>query len=205
MPDQFSLVEQHAEKVTAICRLIENSETEPCLDELAHHAGLSIYYFHRIFKAVIRLTPKAYAAAHRTIRVRSELDRSTTVTAAIYDAGYNFNGRFYAASAQILGMTPSSYRAGGVNTEIGFAIGECSLGAILVAMSDRGVCAISMGDDPDALARDLQDRFPNVGLLGGHRDFEPFIAKVVGFVETPALYRWGIERKAELLRRESEA
>lgn len=92
MPDQSSLVEQHGEKVATICRLIENSEIEPRLDDLAHHAGLSVYYFHRVFKAVTGLRPKAYAAAHRAKRVRSELDRSSTVTAAIYDAGYNSNG-----------------------------------------------------------------------------------------------------------------
>jgi len=187
MPDQFSLVEQYADKVAAICRLIENSEIEPSLDDLAHHADLSVYYFHRVFKAVIGLTPKAYAAAHRAKRVRNELDRSSTITAAIYDAGYNSNGRFYAASAQILGMTPSNYRAGGVNTEIRFAIGECSLGAILVAMSDRGVCAISLGDDLDALIRNLQDRFPHAELVGGDSDFEQLVAKVVGFVEAPAI------------------
>lgn len=187
MPDQSSLVEQHTEKVAAICRLIENSEIEPSLGDLAHHAGLSIYYFHRVFKAVTGLTPKAYAAAHRAKRVRSELDRSNTVTAAIYDGGYNSNGRFYAASAQILGMTPSNYRAGGTNTKIRFAIGECSLGAILVAMSDRGVCAISLDDDPDALVRDLQDRFPHAELIGGDNNFEQLVAKVVGFVEAPAL------------------
>jgi AraC family transcriptional regulator of adaptative response/methylated-DNA-[protein]-cysteine methyltransferase len=146
-----------------------------------------VYHFHRVFKAVTGLTPKTYAAAHRAKRVRKELDRSSTVTAAIYNAGYNANGRFYAASAQILGMTPSNYRAGGANTEIRFALGECSLGAILVAMSDRGVCAISLGDDPDALVRDLQDRFPHAGLVGGDSDFEQLVAKVVGFVEAPAL------------------
>jgi len=84
-------------------------------------------------------------------------------------------------------MTPSNYRAGGVNTEIHFAIGECSLGAILIAMSNRGVCAISLGDDPDVLIRNLQDRFPQAELLGSDNEFEQLIAKVVGFVETPAL------------------
>ena len=87
----------------------------------------------------------------------------------------------------MLGMTPTRYRAGGVDTEIRFAIGQCSLGAILVARSDRGVCAISMGDDPDALARDLQDRFPQATLVGGDAEFEQWVARVVGFVEAPGL------------------
>lgn len=186
-PGQLPLFEQYVAKIANSCRLIENSELPPSLAVLANHAGLSVYHFHRIFKSVTGLTPKAYAAAHRAKRVRHELDRSNTVTAAIYDAGYNSNGRFYESSGRILGMTPSNYRSGGANTRIRFAIGECSLGAILVAMSDRGVCAISLGDDPDALARDLQDRFPQAELIGGDSEFEQLVAKVVGFVEAPAL------------------
>jgi AraC family transcriptional regulator, regulatory protein of adaptative response / methylated-DNA-[protein]-cysteine methyltransferase len=186
-PNQRPLVEQHAAKVAEICRLIESAETVPHLEELASRAGLSTYHFHRVFKAVTGLTPRAYAAALRARRVRNELDRSSTVTAAIFDAGYNSNARFYEKSGELLGMTPSNYRAGGANTEIRFAVGECSLGSILVAASERGVCAILLGDDPDALARDLQDRFPRADLIGNDKGFEQLVAKVVGFVEAPAL------------------
>ncbi len=186
-PDQPALGAQHAGKVAEICRLIEAAETPPTLDELARRAGLSAYHFHRVFKAATGLTPRAYAAAYRAKRIRNELRRSRTVTAAIFDAGYNSNGRFYESSDQVLGMTPSRYRAGGADTRIRFAVGECSLGSILVAASDRGVCAILLGDDPEALARDLQDRFPRAELIGGDRDFERIVAKVVGFVEAPGL------------------
>ena len=186
-PNRPALAEQHARKVAAACRLIESAETIPSLDDLANQAGLSAYHFHRVFKAVTGLTPKAYAAAHRARRVREGLDRSATVTEAIYDAGFNSNGRFYETSNRILGMTPSNYRAGGANTEIRFAIGECSLGSILVAKSERGVCAILLGNSPDALARDLQDRFPRAELIGGDDEFERLVAKVVGFVEAPAI------------------
>ena len=186
-PDQPSLVEQHAVTVAKVCRFIENSETLPSLDDLAAHAGLSTYYFHHVFKAMTGLTPKAYAAAHRARRIRNELGRSDTVTNAIYGAGYSSNSRFYEKSNQVLGMTPSNYRAGGVDTDIRFAIGECSLGSILVAKSERGVCAIYLGDDPDALAHDLQDQFPRSNLIGGDSEFEQLVAKVVGFVEAPGL------------------
>lgn len=138
-------------------------------------------------KAVTGLTPRAYAAAHRAKRVRAELARRGTVTEAIYGAGYNSNGRFYEKSNQVLGMTPTNYRAGGANTEIRFAIGECSLGSILVAQSERGVCAILLGDDPDNLARDLQDQFPRADVIGGDAGFEQLVAKIVGFVEAPRL------------------
>jgi AraC family transcriptional regulator, regulatory protein of adaptative response / methylated-DNA-[protein]-cysteine methyltransferase len=85
----------------------------------------------------------------------------------------------------MLGMTPSAFRRGGVREEIRFAVGATTLGAILVASSDKGVAAILLGDDPDALARDLQDRFPRARLIGGDADFVAVVAEVVGFVEAP--------------------
>jgi AraC family transcriptional regulator of adaptative response/methylated-DNA-[protein]-cysteine methyltransferase len=186
-PGQPSLTEQHAAKVTEICRLIEAAQTVPTLEELASRAGMSPFHFHRVFKAVTGVTPREYTAAHRGKRVRKELGRTRTVTAAIYRSGYNSNARFYGESQQVLGMTPTRYRAGGASTEIRFAVGECSLGSILVAQSEQGVCAIFLGDDPDALARDLQDRFPRATLIGGDAEFERLVAQVVGFVEAPRL------------------
>ena len=186
-PDEPALAERQAGTITAICRHIETADEIPMLAELASRTGMSPYHFHRVFKSVTGLTPKAYAAAHRAGRLRSELERSGSVTGAIYDAGYNSNGRFYEESQRVLGMTPSRYRAGGADTEIRFALGVCSLGSILVAMSPRGVCAIFLGDDPETLVRDLQDRFPKARLVGGDSDFERLVAQVVGFVETAAL------------------
>jgi AraC family transcriptional regulator, regulatory protein of adaptative response / methylated-DNA-[protein]-cysteine methyltransferase len=186
-PNQASTIERDAATVAQICRLIEKSEEAPSLERLARHAGLSRSHFHRLFKATTGLTPKAYAAAHQAKQVRSMLDRSRTVTDAIYDAGYRSNGRFYETSNEVLGMTPSHYRAGGPGADIRFAVGECSLGSILVAKSERGVCAILLGDDPDELTHDLQDRFPRANLIGGDADFEQVVAKVVGCVEVPAL------------------
>ncbi|MBA2251858.1 MAG: bifunctional DNA-binding transcriptional regulator/O6-methylguanine-DNA methyltransferase Ada [Nitrospirales bacterium] len=186
-PDQAPPVEQHAATIAEVCRLIEESEEAPRLEQLARHAGLSTSHFHRVFKAITGLTPKDYAAANRAKRVRRTLDRSSTVTEAIYDAGYNSTGRFYETSNEVLGMTPSNYRAGGAWTDIRFAVGECSLGSILVAKSERGVCAILLGDDPDELTHDLQDRFPRANLIGGDAGFEQLVSKVVGFVEAPAL------------------
>lgn len=186
-PDQPSLTEQHAAMVTEACRVIETSENPPTLESLANRAGVSAFHFHRVFKAITGLTPKEYAAAQRGERVRQELGRAGSVTAAIYQSGYNSNGRFYDESPQMLGMTPTIFRAGGANADIRFAIGECSLGSILVARSELGVCAILLGDDPDALARDLQDRFPKATLIGGDPEFEQLVARVVGFVEAPGL------------------
>ena len=186
-PDQPPLRERHSAQVAEACRMMETADEAPSLAVLADAAGLSPYHFHRVFKAATGLTPGDYAAAQRTRRVREKLDRSPTVTEAIYDAGFNSSGRFYAASDAMLGMTPTDYRAGGARAKIRFAVGECSLGSILVARSDKGVCAILLGDDPEALARDLQDRFPQANLIGGDAGFEELVARVVGLVEAPGL------------------
>jgi AraC family transcriptional regulator, regulatory protein of adaptative response / methylated-DNA-[protein]-cysteine methyltransferase len=184
-PTEASLAEQQAEKVKAACRLIETADETPKLDELAKAVGLSPYHFHRLFKAVLGVTPKAYATAHRHNRVRDELGRSATVTQAIYGAGFNSNGRFYANSSEMLGMTPSQFRAGGAEAEIKFAIGQSSLGLVLIAASDKGVCAILFGDDPDGLARELNKQFPRARLVGSDAAFEALAAKVIRFVEDP--------------------
>jgi len=186
-PDQPALSAQHAGMVAELCRYIESSEDVPALAALAQRAGLSAYHLHRVFRAATGVTPRAYAAARRAERVRQALGRGGSVTDAIYGAGYNSNGRFYEESDQVLGMTPTRFRAGGAGVGIRFAIGACSLGAILVARSERGVCAISIGDDPDALARDLRDRFPRARLDGADAEFDRWVAKVVGFVEAPRL------------------
>ena len=186
-PDQTTVRAQQAALVAEACRRIEAADTPPTLDALAQDAGLSPYHFHRLFKNVTGLTPKAYADAHRARKLRAQLGRGSTVTEAIYDAGFNASSRFYEASDNVLGMTASRYRAGGAQTTIRFAVGECSLGSILVAQSDRGICAILMGDDPDALVRDLQDTFRKAELIGGDADFEDLVAKVVGLIEAPSL------------------
>ncbi len=108
------------------------------------------------------------------------------MTEAIYSAGYNSSGRFYESSSAVLGMTPSSFRDGGARAQIRYTTRKCSLGAILVAASERGICAISMGDDPDALVRELRERFPRAELLGGDGEFKQLVATVVRLVETPA-------------------
>ena len=186
-PDRESPEQTHAATIATICRLIESARTLPSLSSLAKRAGLSPYHFHRTFKAMTGVTPRAYAAAHRSKRVRNELRKgSKTVTEAIYDAGFSSGGRFYESSDHMLGMTPTDYRAGGGTTRIHFAVGECSLGSILVAQSARGVCAILLGDDPDTLVRDLQDRFPTATFVGNDPRFERVVSTVIGFVEAPS-------------------
>lgn len=188
MPAVPATTEATAARIAAACRRIEGATEPPSLAELATQAGLSTFHFHRLFKAATGLTPKQYADAHRAGRVRDALSRADAkVTDAIFDAGFNATGRFYEQAGAVLGMTPRQYRAGGVDARIAFAIAQTSLGALLVARSARGVCAISLGDDPDALLRELQDRFPRAELVGGDPGFERLVAQVVGLIAQPGI------------------
>ncbi|KJS43513.1 MAG: 6-O-methylguanine DNA methyltransferase [Rhodospirillaceae bacterium BRH_c57] len=187
-PNGQSSAEANAAIIAEACRLIEASDEMPKLDDLAVRVGLSPFYFHRQFKAITGLTPKQWAAAHRTNKIRTGLaEGKESVTGVIYGAGFNSSSRFYELSNAVLGMTPTAYREGGTNADIRLAVAQCSLGALLVGQSVRGICAISLGDDPDQLLRDLQDRFPRANLIGGDMEFEALVAQVVGFVEAPQI------------------
>ncbi|WP_211091354.1 bifunctional DNA-binding transcriptional regulator/O6-methylguanine-DNA methyltransferase Ada [Pseudothauera rhizosphaerae] len=177
---------RHAALVAELCRYIDAAETPPTLDQLAARAGLSAWHLQRVFKAATGLSPRAWAAARRAERLRTALAGGARVTDALYEAGYGSSGRLYEDADAALGMSPGQYRAGGRDAEIRFALGQCSLGAILVARSVRGVCAIALGDDPQALLDELQARFPAATLIGADADFEALVARVVGLVEAPA-------------------
>jgi len=189
-PNQPSVSQRHAATVTAACRQMDRAESIPSLETLARDAGLSPWHFHRVFKAVTGITPRDYAAAQRNRRLREALGRADgarPVTDAIFEAGFNSGARAYESAGTVLGMTPTTWRAGGADVPIRFAVGECSLGSILVAQSERGLCAILLGDAPEPLLRDLQDRFPKARLQPGDATFETTVATVIGFVEAPRL------------------
>lgn len=184
-PDRPAPQDRHVALVTRLCRWIETAETEPSLQQLADCADLSPHYCHRLFKSVTGLTPKAFAAACREARLRAALTSNDPITGAIYEAGYGSSGRFYAKSSEVLGMTPTQYQNGGSDTRIWFAIGDCALGSVLVAQTERGVCAILLGDDPGALLEDLQDRFPSASLVGADPAFEQDVARVIELIDHP--------------------
>ncbi len=158
--------ERRSALVSRLCRLLERSDPAPTLAALATSAGFGASHTHRMFKAATGVTPKAYALAHRAARVRAALRAGHAVTEAIYSAGYNSSGRFYEKSTTLLGMTPREYQSGATSWPIHFAIGDCSLGSILVAATVRGVCAILLGDDPEELAHELERRFPRADVGG---------------------------------------
>lgn len=184
-PGQPSAAEVRAAVVADLCRFIDESPEAPTVAELAARAGWSPSHLSRVFRAVTGLTPKRYVTGRRAERVRDALGGEASITEAMYDAGYNSSARFYEDADGQLGMTPGAWRRGGAGETIRFAVGATSLGAVLVAGTERGVCAVALGDDADGLVRDLQDRFPRAELVGGAAAFEAWVAGVVGLVEAP--------------------
>lgn len=176
-----------AELVEKACRTIETAEETPDLASLAAGAGLSTYHFHRVFKARTGLTPRGYARALRDRRVRAALGEAGTVTEALYDAGFGSSGRFYAGSNASLGMTPTRFRAGGAGEIIRYAIGRSSLGGVLVAATDKGICAIMLGEDSDILIGELRGQFSKARLVAGDPEFDNWVSQVVAFVDDPHL------------------
>lgn len=185
-PDQWPETDRHTELVTAACRALENAEVIPTLKDLAQQAGLSPFHFHRLFKGVTGVTPRAYAAARRAQRVREGLSEGQTVTRAMLEAGYGSSARFYAQSESVLGMKPTSYRNGGHGAEIRYTVTSCALGAVLVAATAQGLCSVALGDDAQTLVREFLERFPRATLVGDDPEFAQWVKRVVAFIEMPA-------------------
>ncbi len=184
-PDLPPRAEREAALVADACRAIETADEPPSLAALAAGAGLSPHHFHRLFRRVAGVTPKAYASAQRQRRVQEALHDGSAVTASLYEAGFNSSGRFYEAADSMLGMTPSAYRAGGKDEVIHYATGRSSLGTVLVGATARGICAILLGDDPEPLLDDLRARFPRAALRAGASGFASLVEQVVAFVDAP--------------------
>jgi AraC family transcriptional regulator, regulatory protein of adaptative response / methylated-DNA-[protein]-cysteine methyltransferase len=183
-PKSASLAARQADLIAKACRVIEHADNVPSLSGLAKSAGLSPSRFHRVFKSVTGVTPRAYATALRAGRAGRSLRSSRTVTDAIYESGFGSNGRFYEASR--LGMTPTQLRSGGRGLTIRYATGKCWLGLVLVAATDRGICAIMFGDKAEPLVHDLKGRFPHAELIAGDREFRETVAAVAAYVRQPS-------------------
>lgn len=181
-PEQWTL---KSDIVTEICRTLETSETIPNLDDIARKAGFSSHHFHRLFKAATGLTPRQYAIEHRAKRVRDCLANGGSITAAIHGNGFSSSSRFYEGADKMLGMTPGQYKSGGTGMNISYAIGDSSLGKILVAATERGICAIFLDNDADPMVADLRQRFPKASIGPAGEDFAETVAKVAAFAENP--------------------
>ena len=180
-----SLREDYAGAVVRACQKICESRQMPRLTSLAKAVGMSPFHFHRIFRKVTGLTPQAYKSAVRNERVRGALRGGKRVTDAIYEAGFNGNSRFYAGAMQALGMKAKDFNKGGEGNNIAYGVCECSLGKMLVAASEKGICAILLGDKDSELIADLRHRFPRAVLREGGPAFRRLMRLAVHFVERP--------------------
>lgn len=184
-PNEETLEQRNAARIAEACRLIESSLEPLQLSDIAAHIGMSAHHFHRTFKAITGVTPKAFAEAHQNKRVRETLIESDSITDAIFDAGFNSSSRFYTKSKALLGMTPSEFRRGGTNLHICFAVKQSSLGLVLVATTERGICAILIGDTGEELVADLVRRFPNSIIDKASEQFDQTLDQVVNFIDAP--------------------
>ncbi len=184
-PNATSPREEQVQLIAKICKMIEASEISLSLSKLAAVAGLSQYHFQRIFKEIVGVTPKAYAIAQRQKRVQDSLQQGASVTQTLYDAGFGTNSHFYAGATDMLGMAPSQYKRGAAEIKIQFAIERSFLGWVLVAATERGICAIDFGDTPQALMAQLQTRFPNAQIRESDATFSGWVAQVIALIETP--------------------
>ena len=177
------------ERMAQCCRWLEAEESTPSLEDLAQRLQLSPWQLHRYFKRATGLTPKAYAKAHRGQHVRAALQpqQSSSVTDAAYLSGYEASSSFYKDAPAMLGMAPQTYRQRGRHQIIRFALAECSLGSLLVASTEQGVCCVLLGDDPQMLIEDLQQRFAAAELIGADGLYEQTVAQVVALIEQPRL------------------
>lgn len=178
-PDRQS--NDEAAVLAAIDEIRHAPEIAPTLDALARLTGYSPAHFQRLFKRATGLSPAAYARALREERARDALTGGASVTGAIYAAGYGAPSRFYAANKEKMGMTPSAWANGGAGVTIHWAVATTTLGPMLVAATDKGVCRLSFDEDPAA----LRARFPRAELIEGGEDFETLLAQVVASVEQP--------------------
>lgn len=174
---------EHRAAIDRACRLMDSSDTAPDLASLAREAGLSPWHFQRVFKAAVGISPKRYAIARRQQRLSQQLRTAPSVTDAIFDAGYATSSAAYRDS-QALGMAPARLRAGGVNERIRYATAETSLGAILVAATERGICMVEFGPQR-VLLEELHRRFAKASIERADAELAEWVRKVVSLIDAP--------------------
>jgi AraC family transcriptional regulator of adaptative response/methylated-DNA-[protein]-cysteine methyltransferase len=184
-PTALSKAKEIEQKIIDACRIIEQSETSIKLEKLATQVHLSPYHFHRLFRKIVGITPTQYASRHRSHRFQTNLTTSPSITDAIYSSGYGSSGSAYDKKRDQLAMKPKVYRRGADGVAITYGLAQCSFGWVIVAATDRGICAIEFGDDANALPEQVQARFPNAELNEADRGFTTLLEQVVDFLESP--------------------
>lgn len=184
-PNTTSKGQETKQKIIDACRIIEKSESPVTLDELATKVNLSPYHFHRIFKKMVGVTPKQYGSRHQSQRFQENLIASSSVTDAIYSSGYSSSGGAYDQKRDQLGMQPKTFRSGAEGIVITYGVAQCFLGCVIVAATNRGICAIEFGDDAESLRVQLQARFPKADFENADNELRALIKEVIDFIEKP--------------------
>ncbi|QHI86804.1 bifunctional DNA-binding transcriptional regulator/O6-methylguanine-DNA methyltransferase Ada [Klebsiella sp. MPUS7] len=181
-PEKSDPQQQKVEKVAAASRLLEQ-ETPMTLEALARQAALSPFHFHRLFKSVTGMTPKAWQQAWRARRLREALGQGAKITDAALSAGFPDNSSYYQQADAALGMTARQFRRGGEDLDITWVCGDGPLGRCLVAESERGVCAVLPGESDALLCAELASLFPNARLHPGDEAFRQRVAQVFSHLD----------------------
>ena len=164
-PKQVGSIDPQSEMVQRACRYIETQdETIVTLADLGEHVGISPFHLQRVFKKVMGITPRQYADACRIGKFKTRVRESGSVTGAMYDAGFSSSSRLYARAPSELGMTPATYGRGGRGAVINYTIVPCSLGLLLVAATERGVCSVKLGDSDAKLTADLTNEYSSAEI-----------------------------------------
>lgn len=185
-PDKPTYREEVDARVTRACRVLEEAEVPVALKALARSVGMSAFHFHRLFKARVGVTPKQYQATRQLNRFKQELRGHGSVTDAVFNAGFRSSSRAYDGVSKKLGMSPSQFKSGGQGVEISFAIESSVLGLVLVAATDRGVCAIEIGSNANTLRKELTGLFPKAAMREDKPALEKHLAVLRRYLSTPA-------------------
>lgn len=177
-PENIDPQQQRIDKVARACRLLEQ-DAPVTLEQLAESVAISPYHFHRLFKSVTGVTPKAWQKAWRARRMRTSLAEGNAVTDAVLEAGFPDSSSYYRHADALLGMTARQYQRGGEETDIYYALEACCLGRCLIALSARGICAVLPGDTDDELIAELHQLFPRAQSQQGSQEFHRQIREVV--------------------------
>ncbi len=163
-PKRARLIDPQVELVQRMCRYIEAQEETTTLANLSEIVGVSTFHLQRVFKSVMGITPRQYADACRIGRFKSRVRETGSVAGAIYDAGFGSSSRLYERAPSELGMTPATYGRGGRGAVISYTTASCPLGFLLVAGTEKGLCAVKLADSEAKLEVDLSREFPEAKL-----------------------------------------
>ena len=183
-PQRARILDPQIELVQRVCRLLNSSENESLkLPELASQAGVSQFHLQRTFKRVMGISPRQYLVARKIDNFKTLVRKGETVTNSLYESGFNSSSRLYEHASEELGMTPATYSRGGRGVDISYTTADSSMGRLLVAVTERGVCAVRMADTDADLEKDLREEFPNAELKRDDSALRESVQKILNHLD----------------------